>query len=214
MNVTVFGASGRTGRPLVQQALEAGHHVTAFLRTPSKLTIEHDHLTVVQGDVMQAADVARAVTPQTDAVFAALGHGKDAPKDVLAVGTRHILDAMKAAGVDRIVNLTGAGVAYPKDPSFLPAKIVRGIMHVVVRSLIKDSDRQAELLTASDVRWTNVRGPRLTEGPLTGNYRAGYLKLGPVSISRADVAHFMLHCAEDEAWIREAPHVAPAESEA
>jgi putative NADH-flavin reductase len=214
MNLTVFGASGRTGRPLVQQALDAGHHVTAFVRSPAKLTIQHANLTVVQGDVTDGTAVARAITPDTDAVLVALGHVKGAPDDVLTVGTRHILDAMQAAGVTRIVNVTGGGVAYPKDPPFLPSKIVRGIMRVVAGKLLADSERQRDLLTASGMEWTNVRGPRLTEGPLTENYQAGYLKLGPVSVSRADVAHFMLHCAEDEAFVREAPHLAPAKNDA
>ncbi len=214
MNVTIFGASGRTGQPLVQQALGAGHHVTAFVRSPAKLTIQNPNLTVVQGDITDAAAVARAVTSETDAVFVVLGHAKGAPDDVLTVGTRHILDAMKASGVTRIVNLTGGGVASPKDPPFLPSKIVRGIMRVVAGKLLKDSERQAELLTQSGMEWTNVRGPRLTEDALTGHYTAGYLKLGMVSVSRADVAHFMLHCVEDHAFIRESPHIAPAENEA
>ncbi len=214
MHFTVFGASGRTGRPLVQQALDAGHHVTAFLRTPAKLTIQSPNLTVVQGDVTDAAAVARAVTTDTDAVFAVLGHVKGAPDDLLTVGTRNILSAMKTSGVTRIVNLTGGGVAHPKDPAFLPAKIVRGIMRVVAGKLLKDSERQAELLMASGMEWTNVRGPRLTEDALTGNYTAGYLKMGMVSVSRADAAHFMLHCVQDGAFVREAPHIAPAENEA
>ncbi len=214
MNVTVFGASGRTGRPLVRQALDAGHHVTAFLRSPDKLSIEHPNLTLVQGNIVDAAATARAISSDTDAVFAVLGHVKGAPDDLLTVGTRNILNAMKASGVTRIVNLTGGGVAHPKDPAFLPAKIVRGIMRVVAGKLLADSERQAELLTTSGMEWTNVRGPRLTEGALTGNYKAGYLKMGMVSVSRADVAHFMLHCADDGAFIREAPHIAPAENTA
>ncbi|MDX1521840.1 MAG: SDR family NAD(P)-dependent oxidoreductase, partial [Anaerolineae bacterium] len=70
--VVVFGATGGVGRQLVAQALEQGHAVTAFARTPAKLDINHENLTVVQGDVMDAASVERAMQGQ-EAVLAALG---------------------------------------------------------------------------------------------------------------------------------------------
>ena len=210
MHVSIFGASGRTGRPLVQQALAAGHAVTALVRTPEAFPLTHANLTVVQGDATDPAAVRAAIPDGTDAVFVALGHADGSPKDVLTMSTRHILAAMEASGVRRIVNLTGGGVASPKDPPFLPAKIVRGIMRVVAGPLLKDSERQHALLAQSGLDWTNVRGPRLTEGPETGESEVGYLKLGPASVSRADVARFMLNAAERGEWIGEAPHITSA----
>ena len=72
MKIVIFGASGRTGLPLVEQALAAGHQVVAFVRDPSKLGSAHQNLTVVQGDVMSATAVANAVSTDTDAVISVL----------------------------------------------------------------------------------------------------------------------------------------------
>lgn len=110
----VFGASGRTGRHLVRQALEEGHEVTAFVRDPARLGLDHARLRVVAGDVMDAARVEEAVA-DSEAVLSALGHTRTSAKDIQTVGTKNIVAAMHRHGVRRIVSLTGAGVRDPKD---------------------------------------------------------------------------------------------------
>lgn len=72
MRLLVFGASGGTGRQLVEQALEQGHTVTAFARNPSKIHQVHDNLRVAKGDILDASSVDAAVTGQ-DGVLSALG---------------------------------------------------------------------------------------------------------------------------------------------
>jgi putative NADH-flavin reductase len=72
MNVLIFGATGGTGRSLVQQALAQGHVVTAFARDPEKIRARHENLRVVQGDILDYNSVEAAVTNQ-DAVVSALG---------------------------------------------------------------------------------------------------------------------------------------------
>lgn len=213
MHLTIFGASGRTGRHLVRLALDQGHHVTAFVRDPDKLArvgvpVEHEHLRIVQGDVTDAEPVHEAVAG-ADAVLSALGHAKGSPKDVQTVGTRHILDAMDRHGVDRLISETGAGVPDPKDadPS-LGARFMRGLMQLIAADVLQDAEQHADLIRQSEADWTLVRAPRLTEGPQTGVYEAGYMDLGAgAKISRADVADFMLTLATDGGYHREAPKV-------
>ena len=115
MHLTVFGATGRTGRPLVAQALAAGHHVTALVRTPAKLDLAHPNLTVVQGDVTDAEAVARVVDG-ADAVLSALGPVKGGPASMLTQATRNVIAAMRQHGVQRVVIVSGAGVPDPLDP--------------------------------------------------------------------------------------------------
>jgi putative NADH-flavin reductase len=108
MKVVIFGATGRTGKHLIEQALAQGHFVTAFARSPSKLSMSHEQLRVVQGDVLDAASVEKAVEGQ-EAVLCALGLNFGAPTTTLVKGTQHIIQAMKKHGVERILCVLTAG---------------------------------------------------------------------------------------------------------
>ncbi|MFJ9150847.1 NAD(P)-dependent oxidoreductase [Streptomyces sp. NPDC102270] len=109
--MTIFGASGRTGTHLAEQALAAGHDVVALMRNPAKLTLRHERLRVAQGDLTDEAAVA-------DAVLAALspkifGGPRGLP---LASGTGNILAAMRAHGVRRLVYSWGPSILIPRNP--------------------------------------------------------------------------------------------------
>src|SRR5436853_97757 len=101
MKLAIFGATGRTGFPLVKQALEAGYEVVALIRTPTKMPLQHDRLMLVQGDAMNPVDVEKVVQG-TDAVISVLGHSKDSPKDLQTVATPNIVAAMQKYGVKRL----------------------------------------------------------------------------------------------------------------
>lgn len=124
MKNAVFGATGRTGIPLVEQALEGGHQVKAFVRTPSRMKIDHRNLELVRGDVTDADAVDRAIAG-TDAVLSVIGHTKNSPDDLQTRAIHNITGSMKKRRVKRIVNLTGAGVRDPEDrPKFIDRLIV------------------------------------------------------------------------------------------
>lgn len=205
MQLTVFGATGRTGQPLVRQALSAGHTVVAFARTPAKLDATHDSLRIVQGDVMDPEPVHAAIDG-ADAVLSALGHTAGTPNDMQTVGTRHIINAMQAHSVRRLVSLAGAAVRHPRDTPSWGDRFMTWMMETFAGTMLNDVRRHAELIRATDLDWMIVRPPRLTNGPHTGAYQTGYLQMGPTaSISRADVADFMLHCATSGDFVREEP---------
>jgi putative NADH-flavin reductase len=205
MKLAVLGATGRTGRPLVEQALDGGHAVTALARTPAKLALDHERLTVVQGDALDADDVARVVEG-ADAVLLTLGHTKGSPPDLMRRAAETVGAAMERHGVRRVVTETGAGVADPRDPGGLGPAIMRGVMKLVAKNLLEDSQAHVETFRRSGLDWTAVRAPRLTEGPLTGEYRTGYFALGPAAkVARADVAEFMLHEAALGDYVDGAP---------
>jgi putative NADH-flavin reductase len=207
MRIAVFGASGKTGRQVVEQALAAGHQVTAFVRDPAKLGMEHPALRVVRGDISDAARVDEAVRGQ-DAVVSALGQTKTSGKDVLTVAARVLIPAMERAGVRRLVSLVGAGVPDPRDPSSFGRTMMRALMKTLVGHVLRDAEEHARLLRASGLDWTLVRPPRLTDGPRTGTYRTGILRLGMgETLSRADLAEFMLHAAAEGTFVRDAPMV-------
>ncbi len=210
MHLAILGATGRTGRPLIQQALDAGHTVHALARSPETLTAPAsgaDRLTVSKGDATDAADVAKIVEG-ADAVLLALGHTKTSTDDIMVRAAENTIAAMKRHDVTRVITLTGAGVPDPADPPGLAPKILRGIMKLVVGTMLRDSERHVDLFRVSGLDWTAVRAPRLTDGPKTGRYDTGLFAMGPgESVSRADVADYMLRCATSAEASGEAPMI-------
>lgn len=208
MRVAVFGATGRTGRLVVERLLEEGHEVIAFVRDPSKILEGHDEkLRTVRGDVLDPAAVEEAVEG-TDAVIVALGHTKTSTKDVQARGTQNIVAAMRRHGVRRLISLTGAGVRDPQDEPKVVDRAITGLLKLLQRDVLEDAERHAEIIRNSGLDWTLVRAPRLVDGERTGEYRAGYIgKDSGTRISRADVADFMVRQLTDDTYLRRAPVV-------
>ncbi len=208
MKLVVFGASGRTGLPLVQQALDAGHEVVAFVRNPSKMPIQHERLTLVQGDALNADDVERAVIGG-DVVLNVLGHAKNTPRNLMTVSAQHIVAAMKKHGVKRLITLTGAGVSAPEDQPKLLNHVIKFLLRTISPAVLADSERYAEVVKSSGLEWVIVRSPMLTEGARTGSYRVGWVGVNTgARISRADVADFMLTLAQNgEKYLHKMPMV-------
>lgn len=207
MKITIFGATGKTGRHLLEQALDADHEVTVFVRDRKKLHVDPERMRVVEGDVHDIEAVRRAIAG-SDAVLSVVGHTKSSQGDILEAAAKNYVEAMKAEGVGRVVTLLGAGVAHENDHSSLGRKFMLGLMGLVAKTMLVDAQAHAEMLRASGLKWTIVRPPRLTDDEPTGRWEAGYLKLGPANkMSRADLAAFMLEQMESEEFVEEAPMV-------
>lgn len=209
MKVAIFGATGRTGIPLVKQALDAGHEVIGFVRSPEKMPIQHDRLTLVQGDVMNREDVDRAITPDVDAVLSVLAPVKGSPPDMLPKAVDNILAAMKRHQIDRIIYMTGAGVDAPEDQPKLFNHFIKFALKTMAGDVLKQSEMAVNKIRNSDKTWTVVRAPMLTDGEHTGQYRVGWVGVntGP-RLARADAADFMLKLLKDEqakAYLNKAP---------
>jgi putative NADH-flavin reductase len=205
VKVVVFGASGGTGRHIVEQALESGHEVTAFVRSPAKLGIEDANLTIFQGDVMDAERVEQAITGQ-EAVLCALGPSRPHVPDMMTTAAKNIVAAMEKHGVNRIISTTGAGVRDPQDrPKFFD-HLMKGLLTLVAGSVLRDSEANVNIIRSSDLDWTIVRFPRLMDGEHTGVYRAGYIgKDSGSQLSRADGADFVLNELEKGEYLHKMP---------
>jgi putative NADH-flavin reductase len=168
------------------------------------LGVRHHRLEVVVGDVGRAQSVEDVVRGQ-DAVISALGtNRRRGPVSVTSDGARAILKAMEDHDVPRLVVVSAYGAAESRDRSLYVLAVWGTQGHKM-----RDKDRMEELIRASDVDWTIVRPPALTEGPRTGAYRTGTdLPVRITSkISRADLAEFLLCEAVEEAYVREAPAI-------
>jgi putative NADH-flavin reductase len=187
MRVLVLGATGGTGRAFIEQALVRGHRVTAFVRSPHKLGALAEQVTVCQGDPRRA-DELRAAMPGHDAVLSALGPPGPGPTTVIGDCARSTVTAMHSTGLRRLV-VVGVAVLFREG---LLTAIAR---RTFLRNVAKDSAEMERVVLASGLDWTISRPPRLTNGALTRNYAIANGRMPPdgrLTISRADLAHFLL----------------------
>jgi uncharacterized protein YbjT (DUF2867 family) len=202
MKVLVLGATGATGRLVVDQALEAGHPVRALVRSPEKLALSHSALDVVRGQATDPVDVGRAMVG-VDAVISALGAAKGT---VITDATRAVIAGAATSGVRRFVVLSSFAVVRGRLSG--PAKLVSSL---AMGAMVRDKAAAQDLLRDSDLDWTIVHAVRLTNGPATGEAKAvpetATLHLGD-TISRADVASWLLEAAADRSVLGRAVAIA------
>jgi len=207
MKLTIFAATGGIGRQLLGQAVAAGHDVTAVARNPRGLSPVPAR--AVAADLASADPAAlQPAVAGADAVLSALGPRTRADAGVAARGTEVITEAMRAAGVRRVIVVSAAPIGTiaspgrPHPPRHDPGDgfIIRYLADPIVKRALRahyaDLARMEDVLrdSDSDLDWTIVRPPRLTDKPVTGRYRTAYgqnIRRG-VFVSRADVAHYML----------------------
>lgn len=208
VSILIVGATGGTGRQLVTQALARGYTVTALVRNPSGLQIDHPKLTVLKGDILDPGSVEAAMLGQ-DAVLSALGHKQYFyPTRILSEGTTNILHAMETHGVRRFVCETSLGLGDSAGRLGLSYNLF--VIPVILPFYFWDKTRQERAVAESSREWVIVR-----PGALTNRAARGSVKHGPaigsffltVAISRADVAAFMLDQLTSSTYLRSAPGV-------
>ena len=195
MKITIFGATGATGKKVVEQALELGHEVKAFVRNPEKMDISNKKLTLVKGDVTNQKEVEQAVE-STDGVIVAIGASPDMHADiVMEQGTKNIINAMKKHGAKRIIVQSSYAMSGSPEGIEFMKKMGMGEKQIaMVKPVLDDKTKQEEAIQASGLKYTIVRPLMLNDELKTGKYRVGEnldVKVGD-AISRADVADFML----------------------
>jgi putative NADH-flavin reductase len=215
MKLTIFAATGGIGRQVLEQAVAAGHDVTAVVRKPRKLSGE---VRIVTAD-LAAPDPAALETAVggADAVLSGLGPRSKSEAGITSQGTRAIVQAMKATDVRRVVVVSAAPIGTvpspgrPKPPKHDPGDgfFMRNMFSPFIKAALRkpyaDLALMEDILRDSGMAWTVVRPPRLTDKPLTGTYRTAYGRnlRGGFFISRADVAHLMLRVLEQPETIRQ-----------
>jgi putative NADH-flavin reductase len=204
MKLTIIAATGGVGQQLLEQALAAGHDVTAVVRNPGKLSREV-HAVTTDLTAPDPAALESAIAG-ADAVLSGLGPHSNADAGIASRGTSAIVAAMQATGVRRIVVVSAGPVSTvpsarrpdpPKhDPGdgFFMRYLFSKIAGARFGKVYVDLARMEDLLAGSGLDWTVVRPQQLTDKPLTGTYRTAYGQnlRGGWTVPRADVAHFML----------------------
>lgn len=218
MKLTIFGATGPTGRRLLERALAEGHEVTAFARSAASLKVSHERLQIAAGDVFDYGPVESAVAGR-EAVISVLG-GKPSnplkpsrtgdPNGPASNGAQNIIRAMREHGLQRFICQTAWGTAESKENPDLPGRVfVDVLIPLFLRDDYADKEAAERIVRGSDLDWVIVRPMALTNGPWTGNYRVGE-NLQPgrkFRISRADVAQFLLRQLESDRYVRKTPAI-------
>lgn len=206
MKVAIFGGTGKTGQHLVQQALGLGHEVVVLARTPSNFTIQHPKLTVLQGDIVDAARVEATILG-ADAVVSVLGPRSNKPEFIISKGTEHILNAMKQHNVRRIIISAGAGVRDPHDkPNFID-HFFGFLLNLLSKNAVEDMKQVVDKVRNSDRDWFVIRVPMLTDQAAQATLKIGYVGDITPRLSRADMAAFMLKQLDDDTYLRKAPAI-------
>jgi putative NADH-flavin reductase len=190
MKLFVIGATGRTGREIVEQALARGHDVTAFVRSPGIITLRNERLTVLKGNATDENGLSKAIQNH-DAVLSTLGprHPFN-PGSLLHDSALATTRAMKRSGVRRLVFLSAAA-HFPGIPN--------RIVSFILRNHMRDSRAMEEIVRNDGVDWTIVRPPRLTqEDYSTYRSREGAVPKMGFTVSRKSVAAFMLDVIEQK----------------
>jgi uncharacterized protein YbjT (DUF2867 family) len=195
VKLIVFGASGLTGQLFVKQALQANHHVTAFVRNPARIPLKHERLTVVTGDALNRESVERAIIGH-HAVVSCLGVSSLEPTSALSEMTANIVAGMTKYYVNRIVYTASAGI-YGEIPG-----IFGWVAQRFLKNVLADHRQAVEHIQQSKLIWTIARPMGLTNEMPSGRYRTALTGVPPRGkrIARADVARFLLHALTDHEW--------------
>jgi len=200
LRILVIGGTSGIGLQTVKLALERGHSVTAMARRPERMTLSHERLDTVKGDILNAGSVEAALTGN-DAVVTAIGIGPTRKAvSVFSEGTANVLAAMQKLGVPRIVAVTGIGAGDSRGHGgFVYDNIVQKLL---LKTSYADKDREEALIRASDTNWTIVRPGFLNDDVGETRYRVISDMQGITSgdIARADVAHFIVSALESQSY--------------
>ena len=207
MKLAIVAATGGVGQQLLRQALDAGHDVTAVVRNPARFPAALREARIVTADLADPDPAAlEAAIAGTDAVVSGLGPASNSGAGIATRGTRAMATAMDAAGVKRLVVISAAPVGTLPSPSrptppkhdpgdgFFMRQLGARFARVAFGKVYADLADMEDLLRHSDLDWTVIRPPKLTNKPLTGHYRTATAQnvRGGWSVPRADVAHLML----------------------
>lgn len=188
MEIVVFGSTGRTGGAVVANALERGHHVVAFARTPRKVGVEHANLRVTQGDAFDAAAVAVALDG-ADAAISALGAGTLDPTTNLSRSTANVIAGARATGVSKLAAVLSVGVfSAEAQPPF--------------QNIVQEHKRNLAALRASALAWVGACPPNIEDEPGRGAYEA--VLDGPAAmrtISLFDLADFLIDSVQTDTFV-------------
>jgi putative NADH-flavin reductase len=211
MKIAVFGGSGTVGLRLLQVALERGFEVKALVRTPEKLGELQDKIEIIKGDYFDKEMILKTIG-DTTAILSTLGPplGRNhsvKPEDY-GNAMQNLIQCMKEVGISRLISLSSMTTSYKEEPITLLRKLFRAFFSIIAPVMIPGKEKELEVLMNSDINWTNLRPPVITDnvkGELHANeYKS--MKMG-WKVNTDQLVNFMLDSIHSETWVKKAPFV-------
>jgi putative NADH-flavin reductase len=211
MNITIFGASGAIGQLLMRLALDNGDSVTAYVRNPEKIKLNHPNLRLVKGELSNASAIETAVV-EADAVISTLGPPSDMSRKLkgtpVADGHERIIQAMKKFNKKRLITLATPALQSDDDNKNL-ATVLPGILaKVFLPNGHAEMKKMEGIIKQSNLDWTVVRiiNPNVKHKGQSYDYSFGD-RSAKLSVSRENIAEFMYAAARQSQLIRKMPIV-------
>ncbi len=209
MKIAVFGGTGRVGKVFVQTAVQQGYLLKMLVRDASKIDANLPGVEVIVGDATNFEDVRKTVEG-VNAVVSMIGHTKNSPADLQQVLGQYLLEIMRKNGLKRLIILTGNGVFVDGDSPGLVDKVMTKILKILDPDRINDGIKHVAQIIQSDLDWTIVRTPLQTSWPKKDTIVVGMVgtKNMGITISRQNVANFILAELKNPQYIKQAPAIA------
>lgn len=211
MKLSLFGATGPTGKHIIEEALKQGYSLSVYTRDAKKLEAFAGKVEIVVGDLQDREAITTCIRG-ADAVISALGPNSLKVRGDRPVmhGLSNIISAMKQVGVRRLIQISTAAYRDPKDGFALRAHAFVLLFKVIVRKAYEDIGATGELIANSGLDWTLVRIPNLKDGPSTGKVDVGWYGRTKLSmkLSRGDLAKFLVDQVADKTFVCAAPGIA------
>ncbi len=208
MNLAILGATGGTGQELTQQALALGHTVKVLVRSPEKVTIQHDRLEVINTDVLnESASTLAEKLRGSEVVLSALGVLDLGITQFYSESAKQLVAAAQQAHVKRLMVVTSVGTDPTNHEPWWYLWLVRRLL---INFYVDMARMEQFVMDAAELEWIIVRPSYLTNGKKTGVYRVTprHTPKGGIRISRADLADFMLKQLEHDTFVRQTPALA------
>ncbi len=219
MEMTIIGASGKTGIWAVRKAVERGHNVTAVVRNRTKLEGMlteagiSGKVSIVEADLMNPDSVAAALK-ETEVVIYAAGPTRGTPAEMPVRAADHVVNAMKKGAGRKLVWLTGAGVLDERDGKSGSRKVIRGLMKIMAGKVLKASEEAYEIVKHSGLIYVVARPPMLADKPGGSGLTASYTPPKPIPLGRDDLGEFLVMAAESQEYDNESPLISYTERSA
>jgi uncharacterized protein YbjT (DUF2867 family) len=211
MKISLFGATGPTGRYLIEEALRQDYSLSVYTRDASKLKDYQGKIEIVVGDLTNVKAMTECIRGSTT-VISALGPNSLKIKGDRPImhGVSNIVSVMKTLGVHRLIQISTASYRDPKDSFDLKTHSLLMVFKLIVRKAVDDIRATGELVRDSGLDWTLVRIPNLKDGPANGTIDVGWYgksKLG-TKLSRGNLAKFIVEQVSNREFVRAAPAIA------
>ena len=203
MQVTVFGASGRVGRQVVERLVKNNYQVVAFIHHNNPFS-DYPDVQIVSGSIADQAAVSKAIA-NSQAVISTLGSWGSPTKDIVSVGVQNITQAMGQQGISRLITLSGANAFYGLDRPTVIDKLTHTFLGIIAGKILRDGEKHLVILEATNLDWTCIRSPVMTKSTKSAYRLTNKIPSLLASIPQAAAARAVVDQLQDKTHYHQAP---------